>query len=79
MSLLVAMIFLAFMILFSPTIKIVRLPDEPGKTHQVGDRAPYYEGHDNQIESNPKNNKGAWRCYHHTKILYSSLSYFALA
>ena len=53
MSLLVATIFLAFMILFSPTIKIVRLPDEPDKTHQVGGKAPYYEGHDNQIEPNP--------------------------
>ena len=52
MSLLVATIFLAFMILFSPTIKIVRLPDEPDKTHQVDGKAPYYEGHDIQIETN---------------------------
>ena len=53
MSLLVATIFLAFMILFLPTIEIVRLPDEPDKTYQVGGKAPYYEGHDNQIEPNP--------------------------
>ena len=41
------------MIVFSPTIKIVYTPDEPDTTHQVGGKAPYYEGHDNQIEPNP--------------------------
>ena len=52
MPLLVATGFLAFLILFSPTIEIVRLPDEPDKTHQVTGKASYYEGHDNQIEPN---------------------------
>ena len=53
MPLLFATSFLIFMILFSPTIEIVRLPDEPDRTHQVGGKAPYYEGHDNQIEPSP--------------------------
>ena len=45
--------FLIFFIFFPPTIKIVRLTDKPDKTQQIGGTAPYYEGHDDQIEPNP--------------------------
>ena len=53
MPIIVVAVLLIFLILFSPTIEIITPNEELDTTQQVGGKATYYGGHDNQIEPNP--------------------------